>query len=34
LSPKLKTHAVELHALKLNLKQELKIRSEEEKLCA
>jgi hypothetical protein len=33
LSPKLKTHALELHAQKVKLKQELKIRSEEENLC-
>jgi hypothetical protein len=31
LSPKLKTHAEELSARKVKLKQELKIRSEEEK---
>jgi hypothetical protein len=34
LSPKLKTHASELHKRKVKLKEELKIRSEEEKLCA
>jgi hypothetical protein len=32
LSPKLKTHALELHARKVKLQQQLKIRSEEEKL--
>jgi hypothetical protein len=32
LSPKLKTHAFELHERKVKLKQELTIRSEEEKL--
>jgi hypothetical protein len=32
LSPKLKTHALELHERKVKLKQELKIRSEEENL--
>jgi hypothetical protein len=34
LSPKLKTHALELHARKVTLKRELKIRSEERKLLA
>jgi hypothetical protein len=32
LSPTLKRHAIELHARKVKLKEELKIRSEEEKL--
>jgi hypothetical protein len=31
LSPKLKTHALELHARKVKLKEELKVRSEEQK---
>ncbi len=34
LSPKLKTHALELNARKVKLKQELKVRSEEEKVRA
>ena len=36
LCPKLKTHAVDIHARKVELMNELKIRSEEEKLlrCA
>jgi hypothetical protein len=32
LSPKLKTHALELHARKVKLQKQLKFRSEEEKL--
>jgi hypothetical protein len=34
LCPKLKTYANELHERRVKLKQQLKMRSEEEKLCA
>jgi hypothetical protein len=34
LSPKLKTHASELHDRKEHLKQQLKIRSERKRICA